>query len=119
MVTFEINGKEYELKLTYKAIKYLNDLYEGGSHEVIGHAVQGDFELFPKIVYAGLFHTEEKFTLKKIEERIEEMVDNGELTLEDITAICNGVVTNSFFYKPTVKKLAKQFPELNEIIKED
>lgn len=119
MATFEINEKEYELKLTYKAIKYLNDQYEGGSHEVIGRAVQGDFDLFPKIVYAGLFHTDEKFTLKKIEDRIEELVDNEELTLEDITKICNDVTTKSFFYKPTVKKLAKQFPELNEIIELD
>lgn len=118
MTTFEINGKEYELKLTYKAIKYLNDAFEGGSYELIGRAIQGDIEAFPKIVHAGLFHTDEKFTYKAVEQRIEELIDNGELSLEDIAKISDKVVTQSFFYKATVDKLMKNNPEMKQALEQ-
>lgn len=118
MITFEINGKEYELKLTYKAIKYLNASFEGGSYELIGLAMQGDIEAFPKIVHAGLFHTDEKFTFKAIEERIEELIDGGELSLEDIEKISDAVVAQSFFYKPKVDQMMKNNPEMKKALEQ-
>ena len=118
MVTFEIDGKEYELKLTYKSIKYLNSKFEGGSYELIGLAIQGDIEAFPLIVHASLFHTDENFSLKKIEETIENLIDNEKLSLEDITQICDKVVVQSFFYKKTVDKLMKNSPEMKEALEQ-
>lgn len=118
MITFEINDKEYELKLTYKAIKYLNASFEGGSYELIGLAIQGDIEAFPKIVHAGLFHADEKFTVKAVEQRIEELIDNGELSLEDISKISDAIVTQSFFYKATVDKLMKNNPEMEKALEQ-
>ncbi|MED1612573.1 tail assembly chaperone, partial [Bacillus paranthracis] len=38
---FEIEGKEYELKLTYKSIAELNKKYEGGANQVIAACLQG------------------------------------------------------------------------------
>jgi|SRR5690625_256624 len=118
MITFEINGKEYELKLTYKSIKYLNGQFKGGSYELIGKALQGDFETFPYIVHAGLFHTDENIALKNVEERIENLINNGELSLEDIAIICDKVVTQSFFYKATVEKLMKNNPEMKKSLEQ-
>ena len=118
MVTFEIDGKEYELKLTYKAIKYLNDKFEGGSYELIGLAIQGDIDAFPLIVHAALFHTDENFSLKKIEETIENLIDSEKLSLEDITQICDKVVVQSFFYKKTVDKLMKNNPEMKAALEQ-
>lgn len=67
MTTFIIGEKEYELKLSYEAIKRLNKAVEGGSYEIIGKAIQADFETFPLIVHAGLIHTGENFSLKTVE----------------------------------------------------
>lgn len=118
MTMFEINEKEYELKLTYKAIKHLNKSFDGGSYELIGKAIQGDIEAFPLIVHAGLFHTGENIALKSVEERIGDLIDNGELSLEDIAKISDEVVTQSFFYKATVEKLMKNNPEMKTALEQ-
>lgn len=116
MTVFEIEGKEYELKLTYKSIDYLNKIFEGGSYELIGLAIQGDFGAFPKIVHAALFHTGENFSLNQVENEIEKLIDSEKLTLEDVTKICDAVVTQSFFYKATVDKLTKNNPEMKKAL---
>jgi len=114
MTTFEINGKEYELKITFAAVKRLNSAFEGGSYELIGRAIQGDFEAFPIIIHASLFHTGENFTLKDVEEAIEELFEKQAITFDDIQKISNAVVTESFFFKPTVDKLMKANPEMKK-----
>lgn len=116
MATFEIDGKEYELKLTYKAIKYLNNSFEGGSYELIGKAISGDFDAFPKIVHAALIHTGENFSFKSIEEEIEKLIDGEKLSMDDVAKICDEVVTQSFFYKKTVDKLMKSNPEMKKAL---
>lgn len=118
MATFEINGKEYELKITYAAVKRLNNVHEGGSFELIGKAMQGDFETFPHIIHAGLLHTGENFAFKDIEKAIEEAVENERLSLDAIIKLSNEVITNSFFYKPTVDKLSKQNPEMKKALEQ-
>lgn len=118
MATFEINGKEYELKLTYKAIQRLNNAFDGGSYEVIGKAIAGDFEAFPIIVHAGLLHTGENFTQKTVEKEIETLIDNERLSMEDVARICDAVVTQSFFYKATVEKLLSANPEMKKAIEQ-
>src|SRR5690625_5186043 len=105
MATFEIDGKEYELKITYEAVKRLNNAFEGGSYELIGRAIAGDLEAFPIIIHAALIHTGEKFTLKKVESAIEELISKEALTFEDVQKLSNEVVTESFFFKRTVQKL--------------
>jgi|SRR5690625_1286928 len=116
MTMFEIDGKEYELKLTYKSIKYLNGLFDGGSYELIGKAIQGDIETFPLIVHAALFHTDENLPLSAVDEQVGELVDSGKLSLEDIGRICDEVVTQSFFYKATVEKILKNNPEMKKAL---
>ena len=118
MATFEINGKEYELKLTYQAIKRLNNAFEGGSYEVIGKAIQGDFEAFPIIVHAALLHTGENISFKSVEKEIESLIDAEKLSMEDITKVCDEVVTQSFFYKTTVDKLMKANPEMKKALEQ-
>lgn len=118
MATFEINGKEYELKINYAAVQRLNGIHEGGSFELIGKAMQGDFATFPHIVHAALLHTGENFAFKAVEKAIAESIDNERLSFDDILRISNEVITQSFFYKPTVDKLAKQNPEMKEAIEQ-
>ena len=118
MATFKINGKEYELKITYAAVKRLNNVHEGGSFELIGKAMQGDFDTFPHIIHAALLHTDEKFTLKAVEDAIGELIENEKLSFDDIMRLSNEVITNSFFYKPTVDKLTKKNPEMKKALEE-
>lgn len=116
MTTFNIGEKEYELKLTYQSIKRLNNAFEGGSYELIGKAIQGDFDAFPIIVHSALLHTGENLSLKVVEKEIEGLVDSQVITLEDIASISDAVVTQSFFYKATVDKLMKNNPEMKKAL---
>jgi|SRR5690554_507057 len=112
MATFEIDGKEYELKITFESVKRLNKAFDGGSYELIGKAIAGDLDAFPLIIHAALIHTNEKFTLKKVEQAIEDLFEREALSFEDIQKILIEVVAESFFYKPTVAKLMSQSPEM-------
>ncbi len=118
MATFEINGKEYELKLTYASVKRLNQIIEGGTYGIIGKAISGDLDAFPLFIHAALMHTKENFTVKTVEARIEELFDNGELTFEDVMKISDEVVTQSFFLKATVDKMLARNPEMKRAIEQ-
>lgn len=104
MTTFEINGKEYDLKLDYTGVKYLNKHVEGGAMSVVGEAMQGDPDLFPHILAASLRHTGENFTLKDIEKAIDIAVEEERLDLLGILRISNEVVADNFFYRALVEK---------------
>ena len=105
MATFTIEGKEYGLKLNYEGVKRLNSVYEGGSYELIGKAMMGDLDAFPRIIQAALIHTGENFTLKAIEDAITVAMESEELDLQDILRLSNEVVTDNFFYRAVVTKL--------------
>src|SRR5690625_4882129 len=88
MATFVIDGKEYELKLT--------------------------FEAFPIIIHAALLHTGENFSQADVTQAVEELFAQEQITFDDIQRVSNEVVTESFFYKPTVQKLMNQDPEMKK-----
>ena len=116
MATFEVNGKEYELKLTFKAVRHLNGLYEGGAYALIGKAIMGDLDAFVNIVHAALLHTGENFALKDVETAIEQLYEAEKLDQDSVTKICNEVVVNSFFYKKTVDKLLRDNPQAKKAL---
>ncbi|HFJ9453548.1 hypothetical protein CN268_14685 [Bacillus anthracis] len=105
---FEIDKKEYELKLTFGNIYELNKKYEGGSSEVVMACMQGDLELFVDAIYFGLMHTKEGFTRDKVMENIEKQFEEGKISQEFIEELLNEVVAESTFYQKTTKKLRKQ-----------
>lgn len=120
--TFEIDGKEYELKITYDAARYLNGVYKdeaNGSMAVVLRAIQGDLDIFPHIIHAGLLHTGENFAFKIIEEEIEKSINEERTSFDDIIRISNEVVTNSFFYRQTaIRLLGVTDEELTEMVDE-
>src|SRR5690606_11476562 len=118
MAVFEIDGKEYELKLTYAGVRRLNNAFEGGAYEVIGKALSGDLDAFPVIVHAALIHTGENFTQKTVDAQIEKMFEEGTLTFEDITKLSDKVVTQSGFFAPTVKKMMDKNPEMKKALEQ-
>lgn len=111
---FEINGEEYELKITWEGAKRLNDYFggdDGGAMAVIGHAIQGDLDTIPKVIQSALMHTGKRFPLKAIEEEIAKLVDEGELDLYDLLKMSKEVVADSFFYQKAWKKMTKMSAE--------
>ncbi|MBC1286888.1 hypothetical protein HB818_14075 [Listeria booriae] len=106
MAQFEINGKEYDLKLTFDSIDYLNN-DEGGALGLVGQVFTGDLKTYVKIVYAGLKHTGENFTYDDIRKEVEAQIEAEKLDLDKIMKDGNEIVANSFFYKKTVNKLLK------------
>lgn len=107
MANFTVKGKEYDLKIDYSGVKYLNGLYEGGSFEMIGKAMMGDFDTFPYVIHAALKHTGENFSFVDVEQAIAEAIDTERLDLDSVLKVSNEVITQSFFYKATVAKLLK------------
>lgn len=107
MANFVIDGQEYELKLNYAGVKYLNAIYPNGSFEVIGKAMMGDLDTFPHVISAALKHTGRNFSLATIEAAIDDQMASEQLDLDAILRISNEVVTKSFFYAKTVAKLTK------------
>ncbi len=121
MARFEIGGKEYELKLNYASVKYLDALYEGGSLGLLGKALSGDLDTVVHVIHAGLFHTGENFTLKDVEKAVEEAFETEKFDLDYALKLVNEVVTESFFYRKTVAKLLAKAPEakatMDELLK--
>jgi hypothetical protein len=121
MARFEMKGKEYELKLTFESVKYLNSIYEGGSLGLIGHALSGDLDTFVHVIHAGLFHAGEHFALKDVEKEIEALFAEEKFDLDYALKLINEVVAESFFYKKTVAKLLAKSPQakatMDEILK--
>lgn len=118
MAHITIGDKEYELKLTYKAVRRLNSAFTGGAYEIIGKALQGDLDAFPTIVHAALLHTGENFSQKKVDDAIEELFEKGELTFEDVARVSDEVVTQSFFFAATVEKLMEKNPEMKKALEQ-
>lgn len=116
--TFNVKGKEYELKLDYQGVKYLNKLYEGGTFELISKAIMGDFDTFPHIVKAALIHTKKNFTVADIEAEVDRMITAEELDMDGIIKMSNKLVNDNFFYKATVGKLLKDNPEAQKLMKQ-
>lgn len=111
MFMFEIKGKEEEIKLNLKAIKYLNGLHEGGAFEFIQNALMGDLDTYVEVIFAGLFHTEKGYKKKDIEATIDELITEEKLDLDTVNGTLYGVVSESFFYKATLEKMFKDDPE--------
>lgn len=112
MPMFEVQGKEYELQINFKSVKYLNSLYEGGALQLLSKVITGDVETCVHIVYAALFHTEKNFALKTIEAEMEKQFLEGKLDLKFVMNTANDVISNSFFYKQTMENLLETDPRL-------
>jgi hypothetical protein len=105
MANFKINGKEHDLKLTYAGVKYLNKIVEGGALAVVGQAMQGDADLFPHIIAAGLKHTGLDHSLEDVEQAIEIAIEEERLDFLGIMRLSNEVISDSFFFKAIITKM--------------
>lgn len=117
-LTFKINGKEHELKLTLKSVKYLNTLHEGGAFILIQKALSGDIDTYIDIVFASLFHTDKGYSRDDVEGAVDEAISNEELDMDTINKTSYSVMAESFFYKNTLQKVFKTDPEAQKQLEE-
>lgn len=117
MATFTMNGKEYDLKITWKAAQYLNKHIANGTMGVIGAALQGDLDAFPHIVHASLFHHGENFAFADVVKAIEEGAESGDIDAAFVFNVGSEVVAESFFYKKLMENVLKEKPEALEQLK--
>lgn len=119
-LTFEINGKEHELKLDLGSVRYLNKLHEGGAFILIQKALSGDIDTYIDIVFASLFHTGEGYSRSDVEETVDKAITSEKLDMDTINRTSYTVMADSFFYKKTMAKVFKADPgaqkELEELI---
>ncbi|HDR7310281.1 MULTISPECIES: tail assembly chaperone [Bacillus cereus group] len=106
---FEVNGKEYELKYGFEAIKLIDS--NGGAFEFVQKAMRGGLEDFVDVIYYALIHTGEGITRKDVEAEVERKLMSEELSFDDILKVNKAVVLNSFFFKKTVNKLLASMGE--------
>lgn len=111
MYLFEIKGKEEEIKITLKSIKYLNGLNENGAFEFIQKSLSGDLETYIDVIFAGLFHTKKGYKKADVEKAIDEQIEAEKLDLNTINATLYGLVSDHFFYKATLDKMFAENPE--------
>lgn len=110
MAKFEMNGKEYELKITYEALKELNKRYDSPI-EFVGMTFAGNIEAIENAIYFGLIHTGEKFIRKDVEKQIEKLVAEEKLDYQGLMKLGYETVTESFLLKGTVNSLLKDRPD--------
>lgn len=113
-INFEIKGEKHELKLTWNAVKQLNELQEGGSFELIGSALQGNMGTYSQVVFAGLLHTGKDYKMKQVEEAIGEAFENGKVTMSDVINTLYELLLENNFYKDTVERMLADSPGAKE-----
>ena len=114
--TFEINGETHELKLTWNAVSQLNDMYSGGSFELIGRALQGDMTAYTRVLFAALKHTGKDYSLNQVEQAIGESFDKGKVSIPDVLNTLNDVFLENHFYKGLVDKMLAESPDTKAML---
>lgn len=107
-----IGDKEVELKLTFKGIKYLETKFNSVM-EVIAAAMQGGFEAYQEILYAATLGQE--VTKEDIVNYIDTSIEAETLNADIMYKQMNTVVTECFFYRPTVNKFLTQSKDMKEV----
>ena len=113
MAVFEIEGKEYDVKLNLEAINKINKKHNSAL-EFVGEVMQGNIDVFIDVLHFGLLHTGEGFTRKQVEKEFNEKFENEEIDLDYILVTGNEVVTDNFFFRKTVNKMMKSDPSMKE-----
>lgn len=114
--TFEINGETHELKLTWNAVSQLNEMYSGGSFELIGRAIQGDMTAYTRVVFAALKHTGKGYSLNQVEDAIGELFENGKVSMTDVLNTLNNVFLENHYYKGLVERMLSENPEVKSTL---
>lgn len=112
LLNVTIGDTELELKLTFRGIKYLETKFNSVM-EVIAAAMQGGFDAYQEILYAStLGHDIKK---QDIIDFIDNSIEKEELDADKMYKQMNTLVTECFFYRPTVNKFLKQNKEMKEV----
>lgn len=109
-IKFEIKGKEHELQLTWPAVKRLHNMVEGGAFGLVGKSVMGDNETYSYVVFAGLLHTGEDYSLADVDEAIDEAFQKGKLGMSSVINTLHSFILENSYYKTVVDNMLEADP---------
>lgn len=113
MATFEIDGKEHDLRIDFKAVQSINKQYDSPM-EFVGMTIAGNLDAIIDAVHAGLQHEKKGFNRTRVETEVQKKIEGEQMDLQQFMKLGYEVVSESFFYKKTVNKLLNSDPEMKK-----
>lgn len=110
MAKFEINGKDHDLRIDFKAIQEIQKKYS--PLEFVGEVLSGNINAFVDCLYFGTRHEKNSVGRKMIEEDVESKIEAEKLDMSEIMKLGHEVVSESFFFKKTVNNMLSQDPTM-------
>lgn len=97
----KLNGKEYELKFTYRTIRYLEDYYGMGIGSIFEKLDMNSVRALTVYAWAMLKHNDEwkNKTVEDVEDTLDKEIEEEALSITEIGDILGDVINNSTIVK--------------------
>lgn len=101
MANLTLNGKEYELKFTYKAVLALEKVYNLGIGKIFKELDLENMGVLTTFVYACLKRHEDfkTATVDDVADLLDEAFENEEITFETLAGALQDAIENSVITK--------------------
>jgi Phage tail assembly chaperone protein, TAC len=100
MATIKLGGKERELKFAFSSLRALEQYYKKPVGKVFSENIASEsLEALVVMLWACLYKSDKKLTVEKVEELIDESLENEELTFEDLKNALQEAFNNSVLTK--------------------
>jgi hypothetical protein len=107
MTTIKLGGKERELGFFFTSLRALENYYKKPIGKIFSENIASEsIEALVVMLWACLYKYDKKLTVEKIEELIDDSLENEELTFEDLKNALQEAFNNSVLTK--VKKEADE-----------
>lgn len=106
----KLDGKEYELKFTYRTIRYLENHYSMGISSIFQKLDMESIDALTVFIWAMLKHDDEwkHRTVDDVADAIDIAIEAEELTMLDITETLEKTISNSTILKQMGKQAEKK-----------
>jgi hypothetical protein len=100
MTTIKLGGKERELKFSFSSLRALENHYKKPIDKIFSENFANvSLEILVVMLWACLRKADKRLTVEKVEELIDESLENEELTFEDLKNALLEAFNNSVFTK--------------------
>jgi Phage tail assembly chaperone protein, TAC len=107
MATIKLGGKERELNFSFASLRAIENYYKKPIGKIFSENIASEsIEALVVMLWACLYKSDKKLTVEKVEELIDDSLENEELTFEDLKNALQEAFNNSVLTK--VKKEADE-----------
>jgi hypothetical protein len=106
----KLDGKEYEMKFTYRTIRYLENYYGMGISSIFQKLDMESVDALTTFIWAMLKHHEDwkTKTVDDVAESMDNAIESEELNLLELTKTLEAVISNSMILKQMGKNAEKK-----------